>query len=240
MQIKETFLSKRRGNALSGLTTLLLGLLFSACIGSPTLQEAKPTDTSSKPPTVTLSPSLTPQFGGEDISPSSTITGQIRPSVIAGTWYPGDPEELTATVDGMLNAVIPIDGKPIALIVPHAGYVYSGLVAAYGFRQLQGQDVEVAVIIASDHQAPLSKPISVWAEGGFETPLGIVPVDVEIAEALVAYDPLITFDPSSHEEEHPIEIELPFLQRVCPQCRIVPILMGTDSEEAVQALTKAL
>jgi AmmeMemoRadiSam system protein A len=67
-----------------------------------------------------------------------------------------------------------------------------------------------------------------------------VPVDVELAQALVAADPRITFDPAAHEGEHPIEIELPFLQRVCPACSVVPVLMGTDDEETVRALADAL
>jgi AmmeMemoRadiSam system protein A/AmmeMemoRadiSam system protein B len=113
-------------------------------------------------------------------------------------------------------------------------------VAAVGFRQLEGAPIDVAVIVAADHQYPLSDPISVWAEGGFETPLGVVPVDVEIARALVEADPRITVDPAAHEGEHPIEIELPFLQRVCPDCRIVPVLMGQDDEETVGALADAL
>jgi AmmeMemoRadiSam system protein A/AmmeMemoRadiSam system protein B len=96
------------------------------------------------------------------------------------------------------------------------------------------------VIIASDHQAPISDPISVWAEGGFETPLGVVPVDEEIAGALVDVDPHIRFDSAAHEGEHPIEIELPFLQRVCPGCRVVPILMSDDGERTVETLSEAL
>jgi AmmeMemoRadiSam system protein B/AmmeMemoRadiSam system protein A len=143
-------------------------------------------------------------------------------------------------IDSLLAAINPVDGEPLGLVVPHAGYVYSGLVAARGFKQLAGVEYDVAVIIASDHQAPLSDPISVWAEGGFETPLGIVPVDVELAKALIATDPRITFDTAAHEGEHPIEIELPFLQRVCPHCRIVPVLMGADDDETVQALADAL
>jgi AmmeMemoRadiSam system protein B/AmmeMemoRadiSam system protein A len=143
-------------------------------------------------------------------------------------------------IDTFLNPVEPVDGDPIAIIVPHAGYVYSGPVAAYGFKQMEGGDYDVAVIIAADHQLPLSDPISVWAEGGFETPLGVVPVDVELAETLVAADPSITSDTAPHQGEHPIEIELPFLQRVCPNCRIVPVLMGSDSEASVVALTNAL
>jgi AmmeMemoRadiSam system protein B/AmmeMemoRadiSam system protein A len=143
-------------------------------------------------------------------------------------------------VDSMLETAKRVDGTPVGLIVPHAGYIYSGVVAAFGFKQLEGTDTEVAVIIASDHQAPISAPISVWAEGGFETPLGVVPVNVEIAEALVAFDEAIRFDPETHADEHPIEIELPFLQRVCPGCSIVPILMGDGEEGTVEILSEAL
>ena len=164
----------------------------------------------------------------------------VRPAAVAGSWYPGDPEELNRMVAQMLAAVTPVYDAPVGLIVPHAGYAYSGPIAAAGFRQLQEGQYGVAVIIASDHQQPLSDPISVWAEGGFETPLGVVPVDEELARALVEADPRITFDTQAHRAEHPIEIELPFLQRVCPACRFVPILMGEEGEETVQALADAL
>ena len=119
-------------------------------------------------------------------------------------------------------------------------YVYSGPVAAAGFRQLQMGTYDVAVILAADHQMPLANPISVWAEGGFQTPLGIVPVDSELARVLISADNRITFDPAAHEHEHVVEIELPFLQRVCPACRIVPVLMGADDDETVRALADAL
>jgi AmmeMemoRadiSam system protein B/AmmeMemoRadiSam system protein A len=211
-------------------------LLLPACaapMAAPTIAPT-PTTVSAVEPTSAAIPSPSP-------APSPiALTGRVRPSAIAGSWYPGDPEELTAIVDDFLIKVEPVDGEPIALVVPHAGYVYSGPVAAYSFKQMEGVEYDVAVIIAADHQMPLSNPISVWAEGGFETPLGIVPVDVELAEALIAADPRITFDAASHEGEHPIEIELPFLQRVCPGCRIVPVLMGTDDDETVKALADAL
>jgi len=164
----------------------------------------------------------------------------IRPSTIAGSWYPGNPKELTEMVDGFLEQVKPVYGEPIALIVPHAGYEFSGLVAASGFKQLEGVDYDVAIIIASDHRPPLSNPISVWAKGGFETPLGVVPVNEELAREIIETDPLISFAPETHQNEHPIEIELPFLQRVSPNCSIVPILMGSDDDNTVSVLSEAL
>ncbi|UCF61759.1 MAG: AmmeMemoRadiSam system protein B, partial [Anaerolineaceae bacterium] len=177
----------------------------------------------------------------ESPQPQRTIPPEtIRPSILAGSWFPEDPEELMTMVDGFLDAVEPIDGSPIALIVPHAGYVYSGPIAAYGFKQLINGDYDTAVLIASDHQYPPSNPISIWAEGGFETPLGIVPVDTELSTAILDSDSRITFDVQAHDGEHPIEIELPFLQRVCPHCKIVPILMGDVDQENIQILAEAL
>ncbi|MCJ7531267.1 MAG: AmmeMemoRadiSam system protein B, partial [Anaerolineales bacterium] len=174
--------------------------------------------------------------------PSPTLApGKVRPPAVAGSWYPGTAGELTELVDSYLDEAERLDGEPIALIVPHAGYDYSGSIAAYGFKQMEGIPYDVAVIIAADHQAPLSNPISVWAEGGFETPLGTVAVNKGLAEKLIAADPqYISFDPAAHEGEHTLEIELPFLQRVCPTCSIVPILMGSDDDEAVKALATAL
>ena len=201
-------------------------LLLPACAAPAATPATEATETLLPLPTVLPSPTVPP--------------GRIRPAAVAGSWYPDDADELARMMDEMLAAVEPIDGEPIGLIVPHAGYAYSGRVAAAGFRQLEGAQYNVAVIIASDHQSPLSDPISVWAEGGFETPLGVVPVDVELAHALVEADSRITFDPAAHEGEHPIEIELPFLQRVCPGCSIVPVLMSADDEETVQALADAL
>jgi AmmeMemoRadiSam system protein B/AmmeMemoRadiSam system protein A len=175
------------------------------------------------------------------VTPTATLPpDQIRPAVLAGEWYPQDPAELGRTVDEMLSKAEQDDSTPIGLIVPHAGYVYSGEVAAAGFKQLEGKDLDVAVIISADHQEPLSNPIAVYAEGGFATPLGIVPVDVDLARALVSADPRIKDDPQPHAGEHMVEIELPFLQRVCPQCKIVPVLMGVDDDETVKALADAL
>jgi AmmeMemoRadiSam system protein B/AmmeMemoRadiSam system protein A len=225
----------------------LLVLMFSGCAAPVTAPTPRPeTEVLPVPsgqaqaatPPANQTPGATPP--AITTVASSDLAGQVRPSALAGSWYPADPDELTAMVDGFLDSIEPVDGQPMAIIVPHAGYVYSGPVAAHGFKQLEGGGYDVALIVAADHQLPLSKSISIWPEGGFETPLGVVPVDVELAEALVAAHPSIVSDPAPHQGEHPIEIELPFLQRVCPDCRIVPVLMGTDSEESVEALADAL
>lgn len=173
-------------------------------------------------------------------SPTAVSRSKIRPPAVAGSWYPDDSHKLAEMVDRMLAGAAPVNGSPVALVVPHASYLFSGPIAASGFKQLQGETYDVAIIIGTDHHPPLSQPISVWAEGGFETPLGVVPVDEETAQALVATDFRILADPAAHAAEHAIEMQLPFLQRVCPHCPIVPILMSTDDEETVAALAKAL
>ena len=188
----------------------------------------------------TSSPSPTPLA-----SPATGIPeGKVRPAEFAGAWYPGDAETLRRTVDQFLSQVDrhigPSEGIPIGLVVPHAGYIYSGAVAAAGFKQLEGHTIDTAVIISVDHQRPLAQPIAVYAEGGFATPLGVVPVDVALAQELVAAEPQIKADASAHTREHMIEIELPFLQRVCPQCKIVPILMGAEDDKTINALATAL
>ena len=139
----------------------------------------------------------------------------------------------------MLGSVKTVDGAPIALIVPHAGYAYSGSVAATGFAQLRNGELRYG----SDHRSRSPgahlRPDRRVADGAFETPLGAVPVDFDLAKALIAADPRIKADRAAHQGEHMIEIELPFLQQVCPNCSIVPVLMGRD-EEASRVLADAL
>ena len=215
---------------------VLATLLICACAAPVATPAIEITPSAQAAPTAP--PTSSPLAGGT--REGTVPPGRVHPAALAGSWYPANPDELTRMVDQMLADAQPAEGDPLALIAPHAGYVYSGPVAAYGFKQLEGKPYDIAVIVAPDHQMPLSNPISVWAEGGFETPLGVVPVDTELAQALIAADSRITFDPATYEKEHAIEIELPFLQRTCPNCRIVPVLMGADDDETVGALAAAL
>jgi len=155
-------------------------------------------------------------------------------------FYPDDPEELVAMVDGFLAQVEGVEGEPIALIVPHAGYIYSGQVAGHAFKQIEEVEYEAIVVVGNNHRDPTFQDISVWAEGAFETPLGLIPVDGELAQALIAADERIVFEKKVHLYEHSIEVELPFLQRVCPDCRMVPVIVGEPSEENIEALSQAL
>lgn len=160
-------------------------------------------------------------------------------------WFPGDPEKLAAMVDSYLaeaeKDAEKIEGEPIALIVPHAGYIYSGWVAAYAYRQIEGLDYDTVVVIGDTHARGGTAPIAVWARGAYETPLGAVPVDEEVAAALLAADARILFDRAGHESEHPVENQIPFLQRVMSSdFKVVPIVLHDDSLEVAEVLSQAL
>jgi AmmeMemoRadiSam system protein B/AmmeMemoRadiSam system protein A len=189
----------------------------------PSAQSLSPADT----PTSSLQiPTVKPLF--------------VRKPAVAGAFYPDDPEELETMVDAFLQAIDALDGEPIGLIVPHAGYVYSGWVAAYGFKQLEGVHYDTIVIIGPNHQDPTFGDISVYAQGAFETPLGLVPIDEQVARALIDSDERIVFDPEVHAQEHSIEVEIPFLQLVQDNLNIVPIIVGQPTEENVEVLSGAL
>jgi AmmeMemoRadiSam system protein B/AmmeMemoRadiSam system protein A len=178
---------------------------------------------------------------------SSTPPGpwpeMVREPAVAGSFYPDDPEELATMVDSFLEAVQGTDGEPIALIVPHAGYVYSGWVAAYAFKQLEGAAYDTIVIIGPNHRHATFQNISVYAQGAFQTPLGLIPIDEEVAQALLDMDERIVFEPDVHAAEHSIEVQLPFLQRIYQDYhdfKIVPVVIGQPTEENVEILTEAL
>jgi AmmeMemoRadiSam system protein B/AmmeMemoRadiSam system protein A len=160
-------------------------------------------------------------------------------------WFPGDPEQLAVMVDSYLadaeKDAEKIEGEPIALIVPHAGYIYSGWVAAYAYRQIEGLEYDTVVVIGDTHAGRGTSPIAVWAQGAYETPLGAVPVDEEMAAALLAADSRILFDRAGHESEHPVENQIPFLQRVLSSdFKVVPIVLHDDSLEVAEVLGQAL
>jgi len=153
----------------------------------------------------------------------------VREPAVAGQFYPGTKAELSAAVDEYLNeAKPPTVGKYVrALIVPHAGYSYSGWVAAYGYKTLIGQDIKTVVLIGNSHQEYFDG-VSVYPEGYFKTPLGNVEIDKDFAKKLMDANDKIYFRESAHEKEHSLEVQLPFLQRILKDFKIVPIIIGNQ------------
>ncbi len=166
---------------------------------------------------------------------------KIRESVIAGTWYPGDPASLKKQISGYLDqAKLPeIKGRLTGLISPHAGYMYSGGVAAYAYKLLAENPVERVVIIAPSHQTRFSGS-SIYNLGGYRTPLGIAPLDFEIIEDLFKHSSLVRYVPQADQQEHSLEIQLPFLQSVLPRFKLVPIVMGDQDYHHCSELAEVL
>jgi len=158
----------------------------------------------------------------------------IRRNTAAGSFYPADPEELTSQINGFLERAEPRDISNIkALISPHAGYIYSGQVAAYSYTQITGSAYDSIIIIAPSHGEYFDF-ISVYHGDSYETPLGVVVVDKERAAKLADASQAIKISRSGHGQEHSLEVQLPFLQIVLgSNIKVVPVIMGNQSRENI-------
>ncbi len=165
---------------------------------------------------------------------------RVRPPAVAGRFYPADPGELRDLVDWLLGGVRgprrPV--RPAALVAPHAGYRYSGAVAATAYAQLPDA-VPRVVLLGPAHLWPLDG-MAVPAVDALATPLGAVAVDDDARTAAVAL-PGVVVDDRPHEGEHSLEVQLPFLQRVLgPDLAVLPVLVGRTQPESVSAVLTAL
>jgi len=164
----------------------------------------------------------------------------IRPAAVAGTWYPGTAPALAAAVDAHLaRATRYVAGDLLAVVAPHAGLMYSGPVAAHAYRLLAGRRFDVAVLVGPSHFVGFDG-VAVHAAGGFDTPYGVMPIDADCAAALMHAAPVVHEHATAHVREHSLEMQLPFLQRVAPGLRIVPLLMGRQTAETASALADGL
>ncbi|MDZ7261189.1 MAG: AmmeMemoRadiSam system protein B [candidate division KSB1 bacterium] len=165
----------------------------------------------------------------------------IRKAVVADAFYTGNPHQLAQEIDTYLahTTAEAISGEIVGLISPHAGYMYSGQVAAEGYKQVQGRNYSVVTVIAPSHYEPLPG-ISVFTGKGYETPFGLVPVDMELAEQLMAQDQRIVSSWIGHRKEHSLEVQLPFLQRVLTDFKLLPLVMGAQDYQLCQMVGAAL
>lgn len=173
----------------------------------------------------------------------AATTARVRPSVLAGTWYPGDRDQLALLVDHLLDlAAGPGESDappPRAVIVPHAGYAYSGPTAAKAIARLRGQRFTRVIILAPTHYSPFSG-LSIADVDAFSTPLGEVPLDRAAIEQL-RRSPLVGSVAEAERQEHSIEIELPLLQRaLAPGWSLVPVLVGRLDEQDYQTAAELL
>jgi AmmeMemoRadiSam system protein B len=176
------------------------------------------------------------QAAGEE-----TALNDLRPSILAGSWYPGTQDALAKTIQGYLSEVKPPGptGTLKAIIVPHAGYRYSGLVAAHAYKPLREWRFQRVILVGPSHRVPF-QGVSVNLQAGYETPLGIVPVDQEAAKKILHAGSHIQWLRDAHSQEHSLEIQLPFLQTVLQNFKIVPIIMGRQDFETCSNLANTL
>lgn len=176
-----------------------------------------------------------------------TMVSEVRPAAVAGSFYPEDAQSLRAVVEEHLkearraSAPVPSDAPwPKALIVPHAGYVYSGPVAARAYATLEpGVDViERVVLIGPSHRVPF-EGIALPSHAAFETPLGRVPIDETSRRQLLTL-PFVDVIDDAHRWEHSIEVQLPFLQVVLETFSVLPLSIGHTTPSRVRAVLEAL
>jgi AmmeMemoRadiSam system protein B len=165
----------------------------------------------------------------------------VRPEAVAGSWYPGRPAVLAAEIDRFLSEVSdpPPAGSVVGLVAPHAGLMYSGPVAAWAYRAVQGGDYEVVVLVGPSHRVGFAG-VALYPRGAFDTPLGPIPIAEDVAAAIGRATLVVHEDAAVHGREHSLEMQLPFLRRVLPSTPIVPLLMGDQSEATILALGDAL
>jgi len=171
-----------------------------------------------------------------------TAMKEMREPALAGSWYPGDPEILSRDVKRYLENAKKekVEGEIVALVSPHAGYMYSGQVAAYAYKLVEGMIFDSVVVVGPSHRFPF-KGASLWDRGGFRTPLGVVPVDAELSKKLMEKRKEIRFIPEAHSQENSLELQIPFLQTVLKSFKLVPIVMEPDwSWETCQYLASAI
>lgn len=165
---------------------------------------------------------------------------RIRPAAVAGLFYPADPVQLHQDIQSMLAGAEQTGEAPKALIVPHAGYIYSGPVAASAYAQLHGikERIERVILLGPCHRVPL-QGLATTSADYFETPLGRVKIDREAISRIMTLEQVREFD-LTHEQEHSLEVQLPFLQEVLGAFSLVPLVVGDAREDEVSQVLEML
>jgi len=165
----------------------------------------------------------------------------VRPAQVAGYFYPSNPDKLKKDLNLLLDVTKPKEKfeKIFGIVAPHAGYIYSGKTAAHAYNLLVGKKYKTVVVISPSH-SEYFPGVSIFEGDAYETPLGILKVDNEFREKLETDDGIIFKGYEGHRREHALEVQLPFLQAVLNDFKIVPVVMGDQSKRNVDTLAKKL
>ncbi|GAB4343557.1 MAG: MEMO1 family protein [Calditrichia bacterium] len=170
----------------------------------------------------------------------------VRPPAVAGMFYPENPDKLKSMVTRFLEqAEEAITGDIGGLVAPHAGYIYSGPVAGWAYRQIQGRHYDYVIVISPSH-FDYFNGISVYSGDAYQTPLGIIPIEKQLATKLAQHHPDIQLSTAGHyvqpgsRNEHALEVHLPFLQVALGQFKLIPVVMGDQNLENAKILADAI
>lgn len=169
-------------------------------------------------------------------------TNSIRPAAVAGTWYPGTPGALARDVDGYLEAAEAAfpTGRLHAIIAPHAGLMFSGPVGAYAYKAAAAAGPFDAILLAGPSHFVAFDGIALYPSGAFESPLGPAIIDETLAREIAESSPVVHVMPDAHRREHSLEMQLPFIRRLMPDVPIVPMLMGLQTRDTIEAFAAVL
>lgn len=165
----------------------------------------------------------------------------IREPYVSGKFYEGNSEKLSSYIDLFFDEAVESKRvKPRGLILPHAGYPYSGQIAADGFNQAKGFDYDFVVILGTNHTVVPLECGFLYEGDGFKTPFGIAYIDKKINEELSKKDSLFKYNNQSHLREHSIEVQIPFIQKLFPKSKIVPIVIASSNSDTAEKIGSAL
>jgi len=166
---------------------------------------------------------------------------KLRKSILAGSWYPGDPSILRSDIIRYIQNAPDQEsaGDVVSIIVPHAGYIYSGQVAAHAYKLIQRKKYDAVILIGPSHRVAFGG-VSIYSEGAFATPLGRVLVHETLAGELKRLTRIIIDFPDAHAQEHSLEIQIPFLQVTLGDFLLVPLVMGDQSAATCHELADVI
>lgn len=159
-------------------------------------------------------------------------------SSFAGQFYPAQPHQLSDLINRFLSVPVKRNLHPRAILVPHAGYVYSGQTAAYGYKELLGEPYRTAIVLGPSHQV-YSSILAVPDADAYETPLGALPFNQPLYQSLLSKG-IVQVNSAPHAREHSMEVQFPFLQIIHPNIQIVPMSVGNIDIETLREAGKKI
>ncbi|MBP1729430.1 MAG: hypothetical protein H6Q56_1803 [Deltaproteobacteria bacterium] len=171
----------------------------------------------------------------------SACSAAVKEPAVAGSFYPADKKKLEADLEAYLAHPGDSldDGRLLAVVAPHAGYVYSGVVAGYSYARLKGKDIRTVILLGPSHYAAVNGAV-IYSGGGLKTPLGVVKVDEALARSLASDREGVKLAAEPFEREHSLEVQLPFLQKTLKDFSVVPILIGRVTPESYRHLADTI